>query len=92
MLEPKLIDDLSRRIADHLPRGLRDLRQDFDAQLRQALERALSRLDLITREEFDIQQGVLLRTRQKLEALEVRLKELEAELITPRPEGIAPED
>ena len=77
MLEPKLLDDLSRRLADHLPSGLRALQQDLDAQLRYALERALSRLDLVTREEFEVQQSVLLRTRQKLEALEARLAELE---------------
>lgn len=80
MLDPKLIDDLSRRLADNLPSGLRALQQDLDAQLRHALERALSRLDLVTREEFEVQQGVLLRTRQKLETLEQRLAELESEL------------
>ena len=80
MLEPKLIDDLSRRLAANLPSGLRELRQDLDAQLRYALERALSRLDLVTREDFDIQQAVLLRTRQKLEALERKLEALEADM------------
>jgi BMFP domain-containing protein YqiC len=86
MLEPKLIDDLSRRLANHLPSGLRAFRQDLDAQLRHALERALSRLDLVTREEFDVQQAVLLRTREKLETLERRLIEIETEAAR-RPAG-----
>ena len=92
MLEPKLIDDLSRRLADNLPSGLRALQKDLDAQLRHALERALSRLDLVTREEFDVQQAVLSRTRERLEALERRLHEFEAEAARTPSEGKGPTD
>ena len=76
-LDPKLIDDLSRRVADSLPRGFQTLQDDLQRNLRASLEAALSRLNLITREEFEIQQAVLQRTREKLKALEARVALLE---------------
>lgn len=78
MLDPKLFDDLSRRVADNLPRGLQGLQGDLQRNVRAALESALARLDLVTREEFEVQQAVLLRTREKLKALEARVAALEA--------------
>ncbi len=80
MLDPRILDDLSRRVADSMPRGLTSLQEDFQRNLRAALEAALRRLDLVSRDEFDIQQAVLARTREKLEALEKRVAELEARL------------
>ena len=76
-LDPKLIDDLSRRVADNLPRGFQTLQDDLQRNLRASLEAALSRLNLVTREEFEIQQAVLQRTREKLKALEARVALLE---------------
>lgn len=78
MLDPKLFDDLSRRIADNMPSGLQTLQGDLQRNLRVGLEAALGRLNLVTREEFEIQQAVLLRTREKLRSLEDRLAALEA--------------
>ena len=78
MLDPKLLDDLSRRISEGMPQGLASLQADFERNLRAALEAALRQLDLVTREEFDIQLAVLARTREKLEALERRVAALEA--------------
>lgn len=80
MLDPRVLDNLSRRVADGMPRGLASLQEDFQRNLRAALEAALRRLDLVSRDEFDIQQAVLARTREKLEALEQRVAELEARL------------
>ncbi len=77
-LDPKLIDDLSRRLADNLPRGFQTLQDDLHRNLRASLEAALSRLNLVTREEFEIQQAVLQRTREKLKALEAQVAALEA--------------
>ena len=77
MLDPKLFDDLSRRVADSLPRGFQTLQGDLQRNVRSALEAALGRLDLVTREEFDVQQAVLRRTREKLERLELRVDELQ---------------
>lgn len=78
MLDPKLFDDLSRRVADGMPRGLQVLQDDLQRNLRSALESTLGRLNLVTREEFEVQQAVLQRTREKLKALEDRVAALEA--------------
>ena len=78
MFDPKILDDLSRRLSDSLPAGLRVMRDDVDKNMRAAMQSALTRLDLVTREEFDVQQEVLLRTREKLTELETRLAQLEA--------------
>jgi BMFP domain-containing protein YqiC len=77
MIDPKIIDDLSRRVADSLPGGLAALQDDVRRNATAAVQGALGRLDLVTREEFDIQQAVLARTREKLERLEARVKILE---------------
>lgn len=78
MFDPKFFDDLSRRVSEGMPRGIQILQEDFQRNLRTALEGALTRMNLVTREEFDVQQAVLLRTREKLEALEKRVAKLEA--------------
>ncbi|MEX2126582.1 MAG: accessory factor UbiK family protein [Woeseia sp.] len=71
------IDKLARKLADAVPEGLKAVRDDLEQNFRSVLSSGLSRLDLVTREEFDVQQAVLARTREKLEALERRLKTLE---------------
>ena len=77
MLDPKLFDDLSKRVADSMPRGFQALQDDLQRNLKAALEATLGKMNLVTREEFDTQQAVLARTREKLEALEARVAELE---------------
>ena len=83
MLDPKILDDLSKRIAAGLPQGLQALQADFKRNVGTALEQGLARLDLVTREEFEVQQGVLARTRARVEALEAKVRELEARLQEP---------
>jgi BMFP domain-containing protein YqiC len=80
VIDPKVLDDLARTLADSVPPGLRELRRDMEKNARAALESAFARLNLVSREEFEIQAGVLARTRAKLETLEKHLAELEAEL------------
>lgn len=77
MLDPKLFDDLSKRLADGMPRGFQTLQDDMQRNLRSGLEAALGKLNLVTREEFEVQQAVLARTRDKLKALEARVEALE---------------
>ena len=77
MFNATAIDDLARRLADLVPSGAREARDDLAANFRDALRAGLRKLDLVTREEFDVQRGVLLRTREKVEALEARVDELE---------------
>lgn len=79
MLDTKFIDDLARQISDSLPAGLRELRQDVEKNIHSLLQASLGKLDLVTREEFDVQRKVLARTREKLEQLEQTLAALEAE-------------
>jgi BMFP domain-containing protein YqiC len=79
MLDPKQLDDLVRRVAVSLPKGAQTLRDDLTRHLRASLEAGLSRLDLVSREEFEVQSAVLARTREKLDRLEARLAELEAQ-------------
>ena len=80
MINPKTLDEISKHIDDALPEGLVQLRQDVKQNLRAGLEAALSRADLVTREEFDVQAAVLARTREKLTALEETVARLESEL------------
>ena len=76
-LDPKHLDDLAQRLKAALPPGLNALGQDAENAMRAALEAAIRRMNLVTREEFDIQSAVLQRTREKLDALETRLDALE---------------
>lgn len=75
--DPKTLDELARRLAESLPPGLTALRDDVEDNFRAVLQAGLARLDLVTRQEFDVQAGVLQRTRERLEQLDRRLKELE---------------
>ena len=76
-MSDKFINDLAGKLADSVPEGIRALREDLESNFRSVLDSGLSRLDLVTREEFEVQEAVLARTREKLEALEKRLAELE---------------
>lgn len=83
MLNPKNLDDLARRLADAMPSGMKNLQSDVEKNMRAQLQAGLSKLDLVTREEFDVQAKVLARTRAKLETLEQQVAELEARLLKP---------
>lgn len=72
------IDELARRLADAVPQSLRSVKDDLEKNFRSVLRSGLGKLDLVTREEFEVQEAVLARTREKLEALEERLKSMEA--------------
>lgn len=80
MLDPKHYDDIVKRLLDAIPPGMQQIAHDLEKNFRSVLQSAFAKLDLVTREEFDAQTGVLLRTREKLEALEKQLKEIEAKL------------
>jgi len=71
------IEDLASKLADAVPEGLRSMRRDLEENFRSVLQTGLGKLDLVTREEFEVQEAVLARTREKLEALEKRVKEYE---------------
>ena len=71
------IDNLARTLAESVPQALRSARDDLEQNFRSVLKSGLGRLDLVTREEFEIQEAVLARTREKLDALEARLAQME---------------
>ena len=80
MIDPKLFDDIAKRVSNSVPSGLQLLQDDLQKNLRSALEAGLNHLDLVTREEFEIQTAVLARTREKLETLSAQIAALEKEL------------
>jgi BMFP domain-containing protein YqiC len=77
-MSDKSIEDLARKLAEALPEGLRSMRDEVEQSFRGVLKTGLEKFDLVTREEFEVQEAVLARTREKLEALEKRLKEMES--------------
>ena len=79
-MENPRIDDIARRLFEGLPESVRMLRRDIEGNFRAVLQASLSRLDLTTRDEFEVQTRVLERTRAALEALEQRLAVLEQRL------------
>ena len=72
------IDRLAKTLADTVPQGLRSMRDDLEKNFRSVLKSGLGKLDLVTREEFEVQESVLARTREKLEVLETRLAKMES--------------
>ncbi|MED5534529.1 MAG: accessory factor UbiK family protein [Pseudomonadota bacterium] len=72
------LDELAKQLVDSVPGNLKSMGEDMERNFKSLLQSALSRMDLVTREEFDVQMAVLSRTREKLEALETRLAELES--------------
>lgn len=81
------LDDLAQRLGHLLPDSAHEMRADFEKNARATLQGALARMDLVTREEFDVQSDVLARTREQLEALEARVVALEEQLGTHREES-----
>ena len=82
MIDPKAFDDLAKRFTEALPPSVRQFQADMEKNVHAALQATFAKLDLVTREEFDVQQAVLARTRAKLEELEQQLAELEAKTST----------
>ena len=85
MIDLNHIDELARRLGDLVPPGLREGREELQQAFKGALQSGLAKLDLVTREEFDVQRAVLLRTREKLDALEHTVAALEAAAPSPAP-------
>ena len=84
MIDLSHIDELARRLSNLVPPGMRgngfeDLRDELQENFKSVLQAGLAKLDLVTREEFEVQRAVLLRTREKLDALQQTVAELEAQ-------------
>lgn len=77
MFDSKFLDDLAQKLAAAVPPGLQTLQQDIEKNFRAILQANLQKLDLVTRQEFEVQTALLARTREKLEILEQKLAEIE---------------
>jgi BMFP domain-containing protein YqiC len=91
MIDLKHIDDLARRLSNLVPPAMRggatqDLRDELQQNFKSVLQTGLGKLDLVTREEFDVQRAVLLRTREKLDELQRTVAQLEARLADRKPQ------
>lgn len=75
-MQTQQINQLAEKIESLLPPGLKQVKEDFDNKLKKLLQQQLSKMDFVSREEFDIQSKVLARTREKLEQLEKRIEQL----------------
>lgn len=78
MFDTQALDNLARRLAESVPPGLTSVRQEIERNFRIVVQSTLAKMELVTREEFDVQKAVLARTRSKLEALEQQVLVLEA--------------
>ena len=83
MIDPKKIEQIARQVHESMPKGLREFGDDIEKKVRQVIQSQLTRLDVVSREEFDVQTQVLLRTREKLALLEQRISELENRAAVP---------
>ena len=97
MIDLNHIDDLARRLSSMVPPGLsgnasQELRDELQQNFKSVLQTGLSTLDLVTREEFEVQRAVLLRTREKVEELQRAVTELEVQLgnAAPDPTSVPP--
>jgi ubiquinone biosynthesis accessory factor UbiK len=83
MFDSKSIDDIANRLANAIPPNFNHFKEDAEKNFHAILQSALARLDLVSREEFEVQKAVLAKTRQKLEALEERVAEMEQKMLKP---------
>ena len=83
MFDTKAIDDIASRLTAVLPPSFSAVKEDMDKNFHAVLQTALGKLDLVTREEFEVQKAVLAKTRSKLEALEKRVVAMEEKILAP---------
>jgi len=80
MINAKKIEEIAQQVSDAIPASLKNVANDIEEKTKVVLQRKLSQLDVVTREEFDVQTQVLIKTRAKLTALETKLLEIETKL------------
>ncbi|MGY0581556.1 MAG: ubiquinone biosynthesis accessory factor UbiK [Paraglaciecola chathamensis] len=80
MLDPKKLEDIAKQITEAIPPGVKTMAEGAESKVKQVLQSQLNKLDFVSREEFEIQSNVLIRTREKLAVLEAKLEALEKDL------------
>jgi BMFP domain-containing protein YqiC len=79
-MKPNFLKNLAAQLSENLPSHLGTLKSDFEKNCQRVLQHAFDKLDLVSREEFDLQSKVLQRTRKKLDEMEAIVKEMETKL------------
>ena len=77
MINEETVRGLAKRLADVIPQNMRTASEDVERNIRGVLDAGLAKMNMVSREEFDVQAAVLQRTRNKLEQLEATIAELE---------------
>lgn len=80
MFDMNFINDMAKQFSDKLPPGVNKFKKELDKNFRSVLQTVFSKLELVTREEFNVQKGVLAKTRAKIKLLEKHITELENHL------------
>ena len=80
MIDPKMLEDMAQKLGAVLPDGLQAVQRDVEKNFKTILQNSFSKMDLVTREEFDVQTEVLKRSREKLDKMEKQVEQLEAAL------------
>ncbi|MGZ8242851.1 MAG: ubiquinone biosynthesis accessory factor UbiK [Methylomagnum sp.] len=83
MLDTTTLNDLAKRLAEAIPADVRLFKSDMEKNFHAILQASFSKMNLVSREEFDVQRAVLARTREQLAALEARIAELEKQTLAP---------
>jgi len=78
MLNPQKLDEFAKRLGDLLPESASQMQSEIEKNMKAGLQGVVQKMDLVTREEYEVQREILTRTREKLEQLEQRLAELES--------------
>ncbi|AIY64007.1 ubiquinone biosynthesis accessory factor UbiK [Pseudoalteromonas piratica] len=80
MINPAKLEEIAKQITENMPQGVKNLADTIEGKTKQAIQNKLSEMDFVSREDFEVQSQVLLRTREKLAILEQRVAALEAKL------------
>jgi len=80
MFNPQKLEEIAKQVSDSMPDGVKSFGNEIDRKIKQVLQAQLGKLDMVSREEFDVQTNVLLRTREKLNAMEEKFAHLEKQL------------
>ena len=80
MINSRFVDELAGKLSGALPEGMSQFQADIEKNMRAILHSAFQKMDLVTREEFEVQAALLARSREKLEKIEAQMRDLEARL------------
>lgn len=89
MFNPQKLEEIAKQVSDAMPEGVKSFGNEIDRKIKQVLQAQLGKLDMVSREEFDVQTHVLLRTREKLNQMEEKLAQFEAKLSEKKSDSVS---